>query len=258
VGFEIVEGRDFALEDDDRSLPVAIVNRTFARSSFENGKPIGKKVRLGRGFDDWYEVVGVVEDGSTPVLGTESTPREAVYLSALQRTPRTGRLLLRGGAEALQLAETMLSEAGFEPTAPLPLVTYRANQAQELRWAYRVALLLGIMVLLLAAHGVYAAALQTSRRRIIELAIRRSVGAPSYRIVTHVLGERLRVTAWGLAGFVFFGTLAAAFLQGAAGMDAAGPLEYMAVAALLATMAMLASARAAREALSVEPGRLLE
>jgi hypothetical protein len=84
------------------------------------------------------------------------------------------------------------------------------------------------------------------------------VGASSWRILAYVLAERLRVTAWGLAGFAFFGTLALAFLRGSTGLEGPGLSGYLFVAGGLATVALAASARAAGEALTVEPKRLLE
>jgi ABC-type antimicrobial peptide transport system permease subunit len=114
------------------------------------------------------------------------------------------------------------------------------------------------LALLLAGHGVYATALQTTRRRIAELAIRRALGASPRRIVAYVLLDRLRVVAWGLAGFAFFGMLAVALLQNAAGLPPAPPGAYLGIALALAALAIAASARAAQEATTVEPGVLLE
>jgi hypothetical protein len=73
-----------------------------------------------------------------------------------------------------------------------------------------------------------------------------------------VLLERVRVTAWGLAGFAFFGTLVVALLQNAAGMRPAGPATYGAIAAVLTAGALLASSQAVGEALAVEPAEALD
>ncbi len=254
---DLVEGRVFSASDTADSEPVAIVNRRFASTAFENGEPLGKRVRIGADFGNWYTVVGVVEDRTFAVLGADGATREAVYLSADQHPPQSGELLLRGDEEAIAAAEAMLTARGFEPTEAVTLKQYRSDATVELRWARDLAFLLGLVTLALAAHGIYATALQTSRRRTFEVAVRRSVGSPSYRIVTYVLGERLRVTAWGVAGIAFFGTMVAAFLENAAGMKGAGPLSYLAIAGVLAVVAMLASIRATREALSVEPASLL-
>jgi len=254
---DLLEGRVLSWSDTGDSEPVAIVNRMFAATAFENGAPLGKRVRIGADFDEWYTVVGVVEDRTFSVLGADGTSREAVYLSAEQHPPRSGQVLLRGEEEAIVAVEALLAGGGFEPGTAMTLNEYRSDAAVELRWAWQLAFVLGLLTVALAAHGIYATALQTSRRRTFEVAVRRSVGAPSYRIVTYLLGERLRVTGWGVAGIVFFGTLVAAFLENATGMRGASPPSYLMIAGALATVAMLASVRATREALAVEPASLL-
>jgi hypothetical protein len=65
----------------------------------------------------------------------------------------------------------------------------------------------------MAMHGVHVSALQVTRRRWRELAIRRAVGAGRGRVIAHVVGERVRVGLWGVAGMVFWGTMVVAFLQ---------------------------------------------
>jgi ABC-type antimicrobial peptide transport system permease subunit len=84
------------------------------------------------------------------------------------------------------------------------------------------------------------------------------VGATAGDIVKHVLRERLRITAWGLAGFVFFGTLVSAFVQDATGLDGTGVAPYLAIGTLLGIVALTASLRAALEASTVDPVTLLD
>lgn len=258
AGIRLLQGREFETTDGPGAPPVAIVSRTFANSSFEDGRPLGKRVRVGTGLYDWYTVVGVVEDVRTPVPGSEEVAREAVYLSARQHPPRSGVLLLRGGRAGVGRARAVIASAGFSPGTSRSVGELRDAAASPLRWTYRVAAFLALLTLLLAAHGVYLAALQTTRRRKGELAVRRAIGAGSVRIVGHVLGERLRVTAWGLAGMVFLGALVVAMLVRATGLQGAGPARYAEVSVILSVTALMASIHAALEALAVDPASTLE
>lgn len=258
AGIRLLRGRTFRAEDEVGAPPVAIVSRAFANSSFENGQPLGKRVRVGTGLYDWYTVVGVVEDAHVPVLGSEEVEREAVYLSARQHPPYSAVVLMRGDASGIERARMAMADAGFSPGEPKGLREMREEAASPLRWTYRAAVFLSVLTLLLAAHGVYVAALQTTRRRALDLAVRRAVGASYGRIVRHVLAERLRVTAWGLGGMLFFGTLVVAMLAAATGLRALGPARYAEVAVGLLITALVASLRGAHEALSVEPVALLE
>lgn len=258
AGIEVVEGRDFDSADRLGSERVALVNETFARTSFERGRPIGKKVRIGSDFANWYTVIGVVTDVRSPVVGSDESAREVVYMSALQQPPRSGTLLVRGSDDAVVVVDDTLARAGYSPGRARTLSEHRADSAATLLWSQRLAALVAILALALAAHGVYATALQTTRRQVGELAVRRAVGADARRIAVYVLTGRLRVVGWGLAGFGFFGTLMVALLQNAAGLPPAGPMAYGIIATVLVLVALTASARATREALTVDPAAVLE
>ena len=258
TGMELLEGRAFTTADDRDSARVAIVNRTFARTSFERGRPIGKRIRIGTDFDHWYTVIGVVENESVRALGADGVEREAVYLSSLQLPSTIGRIVVRGDDNAVQAARTALSEAGFDPGPAMSLEAFRARYAAPITWSGLVASALAAAALLLAVHGIYVVGLQTARRRRSDLAVRRAVGAPAWRIVVYVLAERLRVTAWGLAGFGFFGLVALSLVQGATGRAGPGIEGYLMIATGLTAVALMASVRAARESLTVEPTHLLD
>jgi putative ABC transport system permease protein len=258
TGGEFTDGRDFTLADDADAPPVAIVNETFARTAFEGGRPIGKQVRVGSDPSAWYTVVGIVQDVAVPTLGADAAAREAVYLSALQAPPSLGRILVRGPELAAVEARDVLERQGFEARVPVTLSAFRADAARAIRWSAWLSTAMALVVLFLAAHGTFVVAGQTTRRRSADVAVRRAVGATAGAIVRLVLHERLRVTGWGLAGFVFFGTLVSAFVQDATGLDGTGPGLYVAIGALLGIVALSASLRAALEASAVDPVTLLD
>jgi len=259
VGMRIISGRGFTATDAPGAKPVAVVNRTFANTSFENGDPLGHLVRLGAGMYDWYEVVGVVEDLDIPVVGGDDLARPAVWVNALQRDVDHGDVLLRGSDEAVRTATAVLSAAGYRPGRPRTLSEERRRAAAPLRWAGRLAALLGLLTLGLAMHGGHATALQIGRRRARELALRRAIGATDRRLLVHTLAGSARAALWGGAFAVFFGSLLVALLrQAVGGVSALDPGAYAAVVTLLAGSAMLASARAVGEALAVEPAGVLE
>lgn len=257
AGIDIVAGRDFGPADLVGSERVVLVNQTFARTSFERGEPIGKKVRIGSDFANWYTVIGVVEDARVVTLGADDSPREAVYMSALQQRPRSATVLVRGRDEAVAQVQDSLARAGYSPGPAQTVSEHRADAGATLLWTQRTARLVSLLALALAMYGVYATALQTTRRQVGELAVRRALGADARRIAAYVLLGRLRVACWGLAGFAFFGTLMVALLQNAAGLPPAGFTTYGAIAVFLVVVTFVASGRALREALAVEPAAAL-
>ena len=259
VGLTVTSGRGITREDVQGGKRVAVVNRTFANAAFENGDPLGHLLHVGTRLDDWVEVVGVVADADAQVVGRDDLDHAAVYLSALQQAPAGGDVLLRGSSEAVEAVRALLAAGGYRPQDARTLEQVRRAAAAPLRWIVRVAALLGLLTLVLAVHGAHATSLQVTRRRVRELAVRRVLGATDRRVLAHTLAGSARAALWGAAIAVFFGSLLIALLrQGVGGVPALGPGAYLAVAALLLVSALLASARAARDALGVEPARAVD
>ncbi len=63
LGTRIVEGRAFDERDTATSLPVVIVNETFARRYWPGQSAIGKRVRFDTAGARWLQVVGIAADG---------------------------------------------------------------------------------------------------------------------------------------------------------------------------------------------------
>jgi cell division protein FtsX len=254
TGRRVVAGRSFSSADGPSAKRVALVNETFARKSFAGGHPLGHLVRLGSDLDAWFEVVGVVADAAPPVMGRDDLSPDEVYVSALQQPLRYADVLLRDDPGAVDAAVALLQRAGYAPGEARTLRDVLRAAAAPLAWTRWVALTLALLTLLLAVHGAHATALQVSRRRLRELAVRRVLGATDARILLFVLGGSARGALWGSAVAAFFGSLLVAFLQEAAGgIPSPGPGAYLTMVALLVAASVLASLKAAREAVAVEP-----
>jgi len=92
-----------------------------------------------------------------------------------------------------------------------------------------------------------------------ELAVRRALGATDGRILRHVLAGAAGTAVGGSLVAVFFGSLFVALLRKVAGgVPPLGAGTYVSVVVVLVGVGLLASARAAREALDVEPGLVVE
>jgi len=259
TGLTVLDGRVFSDGDDGTAPRVAVVNETFAHSSFQEGKPVGRRIRVGTRLDAWYTVVGVVEDAPVGAVGGDDMDREVVYLSALQHPPGRGDLLLTGAETAVRAAYEDLEQRGFDPGEPVALAELRSRSMDPLRWTSRIALALAVVTLVLALHGAHATSLVVTRRRVRELAVRRVLGATDRQILRHVLlgGAKTAMGGAGLA--VLFGSGLVALLRKSAGdVPPLGVGSYLGVTALLVGASLLASRRAAAEALLVEPGTAVE
>jgi hypothetical protein len=258
AGIPVVDGRGFRLEDGPGEEPVAIVSRRLANTAFEAGHAIGRRLRVGNDVDVWYRIVGVVEDRMVPTLGEDGRPRGAVYLSTEQHPLRHAAVLLRGDPAAVERAVGSLAAHGIEVRAARPAAEHLARAALPLAWAHWTLVALSLLSLVIAAHGVYLTALQTTRRQARDIGLRVALGASPGAIVRLCLVDRTRTTLWGLAGGAFLGALVSAGIQAASGAPGTGLSGYLAVGALLLTLSVAASWRAVGEALAVDPTRLLD
>ncbi len=259
TGWKVEEGREFTSADTAGAPRVAIVNRAFANSSFENGQPLGHQIRIGADPNTWYTVVGVVANATRPALGGGTRVPDAVYLSALQQPPAFANVVLRGPSGPVRAAVDVLTAAGWAPGPVSDVRERREQAAAPLRWVALVSLGLAVLVLMLAMHGMHVTSRQVTRRREHELAVRRVLGASDARVLRHALAGTLRSTAWGVYGSLLGGTLLVALLEKTtAGVAMMPPGAFASIAAILAATALLSSATAARDQLRVEPGSIIE
>lgn len=269
TGRKIVAGRGFTSADTVGAPPVAIVNRSFDDSYLKWTHSVGRMIQVGSiSSPRWYTVVGIVEDGSAVAVGTGSQipgvtgqvlqPPPAVYLSALQQPPVRADIVLRGPPAAVRVAVGALAAAGWSPEKPSTLGSWLARAAAPLWWTRGVSFALALLSLLLATYGVYVTSRQITRRRTRELAVRRAVGATDHQVLRHALMETSRTALWGSWGAMMGGAFLVGLVQTAVSVPAPPIWIYLAVAAVLATGALSASSRAAREAVRVEPAALLE
>ncbi len=81
LGLVVTTGRGFGETPHTTESRMAWVNEWFAERNFEAGDAVGRKLRLGDGWDDWLEVAGIVQNGvPRNGFGALSRPRAEVYL----------------------------------------------------------------------------------------------------------------------------------------------------------------------------------
>jgi predicted permease len=256
----IFEGRDFTEQDDEKSAPVMIINQTFARRFFGGGDPIGRRVH---GWGEWFRVVGVVKDSKYEHLTEPSIPYFYVPFRQIYRADMNLAFCVRTAGNLTDATSTLRREVrdldpnviGFEV---MPLTDYITQSLYAEKMAAALLSALGAMALLLASVGLYSVMTYSVSQRTHEIGIRVAVGARQSQVVRLILGDGARLMVAGVAVGV---GAALALTRGVRsvlhGVTASDPWTYLAVAALLVLVGMLACYVPALRASRMDPVQAL-
>jgi putative ABC transport system permease protein len=272
LGIRTLSGR--TLSDDDRgSAPrVAVVSQSFARQAWPGQDAVGKRFRhvfrVAFGdAKDWTTVVGVVED---VVYGTLEDPETPMYYvsawqplgtpTAMSLAPETIVIRTPGTAAAIAGVRQVLQQ--MDPATPLhdtATLDERARKSAS-RYRYSSAMMgaLAALALALAAIGTYGVIAYSVATRTREIGIRMALGARPGELLRMLLGSGMKLTAAGLAiGLAAALAAARTMTSMLFGVTPHDPWTFAAIAAVIASVAGLATYVPARRAMRIEPTRAL-
>jgi predicted permease len=257
MGISLVAGRGFTEQDRAGAPGVAIINETFARQSFPNENPVGKRMSRGPG-NPWLEIVGVARDTKNISLTEKQEPY--FYLSLEQQPYHSyQRVLIRAQKDAASLTPAVREAVkSLDPA----LSTFKAaTLAQELRnsiasarMATSLAALFGVVALLLAGIGLYGVISYSINSRTREIGIRMALGAESRDVLRLVIGQGMKITLIGVAiGLIAAFGLTRLIASSLYNVSAADPLTFALIALLLTVAAFLSCYLPARRATKIDP-----
>ena len=248
-------GRLFTDHDDTASTKVVVVNEAFVRQFSRDRDPIGRRVRVGRGFD--LAIVGVVGDVRYGGLDRPAEPR--IYQSILQRGSVTLAVFFRTRS-TLRTTRDALVAAVHDVDPELPVFGVRttdelmSSSLTRRQFALKLISIFAVTALLLAALGIYGVMTYLVSQRSQEFGVRLALGAESRNIVTLVLGPALVLTVTGvilgLGASLATSRLLSALVYGVSVSD---PVTLAAVALLLAAVTIASCLLPVRRATRVSP-----
>jgi predicted permease len=277
IGVPMVRGREFTAQDTAASLPVAIVNETFAKRFFPNQDPVGKIFGIDfTKYSGSWQIVGVFKDFK---LNQPRDETRAVYLRPLtqQLAAYTEDSMKGGEVQSMfinsivlrfdhpqQDVETMVRRTLAEIDPNLTVDDLRSFDAQVAgnfngeRLIAQMASLFGILALILASVGLYGVTSYLVARRTSEIGIRMAMGATQSHVVVQVLRGVMLQIGIGLALGVICTLIAGHFmgdlLYNVKGSD---PSALAGSTLLLAICAIAAGFIPARRAASIDPMKAL-
>jgi putative ABC transport system permease protein len=253
MGIPVVAGRAFGETDRGGQPAVAIVSESLARESFPDRDPVGRQLLVKdtpEGFRS-MEIVGVVGDVHHGSL--EAPPEPHLYVpyhqvnaSLLVWLAQTQFVVVRTAGDPLALGETVeravrevdsnVASAGARLSG-----SYLKGAAAARRFSLVLIALFAAIALVMAAVGIYGVVSYTVARRTRETGLRLALGAGAPDILSLVLGEGLKRTAWGIAAGLVAAFAAARFFRSLLfGVEAADPATYAGVALVLLAITLAA------------------
>ncbi len=275
MGIPLLRGRACGIDDRAGAENVVIVSKPLAERLFPGGEPLGKRVTFAAGEKNerTLTIVGVTGDFPTSQM---STNRAQLLLPLAQYTNVRGDSVrvdddYGGGATLLLVARSAPGEPSmtltaalenavreldpeFKPTSIVTGVWLRQKSVRDFLVQSGVAGIVGGVLLMLAALGIYGVVGLMVAARIREMAVRVALGASRRRVMGMILFGVVKLVAPGVAVGLL---LAVAFVRlkgedfGIA-LSGLEPLAYVVGAGIAVLIAIAASIAPARRAASVQ------
>lgn len=200
----LVSGSDLAPLTDVLAGPQVVVNEEFARRFVQGGEPLGRRLTSG---GTSYTIVGVVRNSFYDAFG--EPPRPAIYFSYRDRAWWSGQLHVRTreGGEAGLAGAVQQTVRAIDPALPIFDVRTMSEHVDKNLYLRKIPArmfaVLGPLLLILAAIGIYAVVDYAVALRTHEIGLRLALGASRRRVVLDVMRETLRSVGYGtLLGLV--------------------------------------------------------
>jgi len=257
VGIPLVEGRDFATTDNEKTLAVTIVNQTFVREFLKDKNPIGQYFGYDTANDHRFQIVGVVKDARVNDIRESAPPM--IYHSIAQDAIDVESLDVRTFADPSRLiSQVRQAVRSVDPNLPIGGIATLAEQVSsnlaQQRLIARLTTIFGALALGLACLGLYGVMSYTVARRTSELGIRLALGSTRWSALWVVLRESFIVIGAGIlvgACLSLAGTrLVSSMLFGLSPHD---PLTLAAAAMLLLLVSVASGLLPAWRAAQVDP-----
>ena len=269
----LIRGRDVAETDNVTAPGVVIINERAAHEYWPGEDPIGKRIS----FDSdkanpptWLTVIGVAKDAKQYDWAGEAFPE--TYLAAFQNHDFLGdsgleaashvsyiTLVARTSGDPAALAPSMKEAAwSFDRNLAISQVVTMdgvvADANAQPRFEMLLLTIFAAVALVLATVGIYGVISYSASRRTHEIGVRMSLGASRFDVLLLVVRQgvwlALAGSVTGIFGALLLSRLMAKLLYGVKPTD---PATFVAVAAGLGLVAMLACYLPARRAMRIDP-----
>lgn len=264
----VVRGREFEPRDAPGAPFAAIINAKLAQAHFRDEDPIGHRIKIGNpsGPNPWLTIVGVV--GDMRQYGIDTAPEPEIYFAANQSVINAPffwpqQLVIRTTGDPLALSAAV-RQAVWDVDPDEPIARMRSMSQvfdEELLNRNTQLTLVGafaLLTLLIASVGLYAVLSYAVTQQLREIGVRMALGARRASVVMGVVRNAMSLTALGVvlglsAAFAATRLLTSSLFD----VGATDPITFAGTAALLALIALIATALPAFRGATVNPSSVL-
>ncbi|HEX5234989.1 MAG TPA: ABC transporter permease [Silvibacterium sp.] len=252
-----LQGRIFGDRDIGTTEQVAVINDAMARTYWPNENPVGRRIQLNPAKGTWAVVIGIVADARTDSLAEISVPK--IYFSMYQRRAKDLAIFLRGELDAAAISKQVREQVqSVDPSLPVfgarTLDELIADSLSGRRFSMEIVASFAFTALLLAGLGIYGVISFAVGQRTHEIGIRLALGAQRASVLKAILAEGLALALTGAGIGVTAALIASRWMAGQLyGVRPCDPITFLAVAALLIGIALLACYIPARRATRINP-----
>jgi predicted permease len=257
MGIPVLEGRSFESRDNSASARVVVVNRSFARRYFPDGRVIGRRIFVQGSNQALADIVGVA--GDIRHNGLTSEPAPTAFLLHAQTPGYITNLVVRtegdATAEAAAIRRAIQEVDRTQAISRVRTMEQYVGDALARPRLYAILVTcFAVIAMMLAAIGVYGLVAYVVTQRTPEIGIRLALGATR----SSVFFDQFRQGAWLVVGGFVIGIGAAATLGRVVsgflfGVTSGDPVTYLTAGAMFFAVALAAVAIPASRASRVEP-----
>jgi len=258
LGIPLLKGRGFTDQDEAGKPWRVVISQRLAELLWPGEDPIGRKALLWKGQgDNLAEIVGVV--GNMRERGLDVGPTLTVYIPYRGTGSTPVQFVVHAAGDPEKLMPSMRAAlAQIDPGLPVARVqTFDQIIERSLSGRRFNTLLLSVfaaIALLLAMAGIYGVLAYTVARRTAEIGVRVALGASAKNILRLILAQGMRPILLGIAAGLLGAYWLSRFVTGLLfGIEAADPLTFGGVAAIVTLTALTACCVPALRALRINP-----
>jgi predicted permease len=263
LGVDPVAGRLFEEQDRLGTVPVAVVNESFALRHFGDAPPLGRRFRVGQ-RSEFLTIVGVIPDiyvggGGPGGIGADQVLPEQFFQPLYQAedvrfVSVAAKTHGDPGAFTGRAREIV---ASLDPGLPLYWGRSMAETIETGTWVFKIFgslfSIFGIAALFMAGVGLYGVMAFSVALRTQELAIRMAMGAEGSTVFRLVLSKgMLQLGIGAVLGLGMGGLMARPMALVFFDVDPSDPTVYATILVTMVVAGLLACVVPARRAVGVQ------